>query len=247
MNPLLYDMMLGQDVNFMDFDLECLPDPDTKKILQQLKDADTDQKRDIFLSAHGDWIIEQGYSGIWRMKKEDRCYVLNCLLKQLVMYRTSAEIKQFCNGLDDVMGMWTTIQQNPRQWKALFCDDIKNQKLTKSCFEALYKINWSEPGSNKRSKEEDTIYSWEVFLQDVNDEEVDCTFKDILIFITGADHVPPGGFPSQISIDFYSENGRLPFSSTCTLSISLPRGIQNPEFTRLLLRSLKECVGFGKI
>ena len=32
---------------------------------------------------------------------------------------------------------------------------------------ALFKTKWSEEGTNNKSEEQDTIYSWEIFIQDI--------------------------------------------------------------------------------
>lgn len=36
LNPLLYSMMIGQEVDFMDFDLDCFADHDIRNILQKV-------------------------------------------------------------------------------------------------------------------------------------------------------------------------------------------------------------------
>ena len=82
------------------------------------------------------------------------------------------------------------------------------------------------------------------------DKSVTFSYEDLLIFITGADKIPPTGFPSAIHIEFYSYDGakRLPFTSTCALTLSLPRGINNPdEFSDIMKTCLTESSGFGKM
>lgn len=95
-----------------------------------------------------------------------------------------------------------------------------------------------------------TIYAWELFLQDIDDQCVDVSFAELLSFITGTDNIPPRGFQKKIDIQFYtSESGtRLPSASTCSLVLFLPRGVRDPnEFKAVMLRSLKESQGFHKI
>ena len=79
---------------------------------------------------------------------------------------------------------------------------------------------------------------------------VAATFE-VLIFITGTDTTPPCGFSSKIVIEFYSNESdcsRIPFASTCSLTISLPRGMDNPDiFRTIMVRALKESHGFGKM
>jgi len=45
---------------------------------------DTYKKRDRFLSAPGNWVIEQGYANTWRMKITDRVKAVCVLVKQRV-------------------------------------------------------------------------------------------------------------------------------------------------------------------
>jgi hypothetical protein len=55
---------------------------------------------------------------------------------------------------------------------------------------------------------------------------VDFKFEELLVFLTGADCLPPLGFPDRCSINFYDQEPgvkRIPFASTCSLSVS-PQG-----------------------
>lgn len=62
---------------------------------------------------------------------------------------------------------------------------------------------------------------------------------------------PPLGFAYPITIEFYDSiagEQRFPYSSTCSLKISLPRGVGEPEaFSALIKQSLLECHGFGMV
>lgn len=78
---------------------------------------------------------------------------------------------------------------------------------------------------------------------DLSAEEEDCELPltDILVFWTGADTVPPCGFESSLNVAFFSQDAstgrltqeppsrRLPSSSTCSLTLSLPRDVGDPE------------------
>lgn len=83
--------------------------------------------------------------------------------------------------------------------------------------------------------------------------------EDILAFWTGADSIPPMGFtvPSIIdddtcdcerplSVAFYNDKHRLPYSSTCCMRLWLPTGVDDLLFNDLFSRSLTESAGFGK-
>ena len=89
------------------------------------------------------------------------------------------------------------------------------------------------------------MYCFEVFLQDLSESEVTgLELKDLLIFITGEDKVPPLGFDHLISIEFYDSDKILPWTSTCILSLNFPRQIEHPtDFKRIMVQSLLECQG----
>ena len=73
---------------------------------------------------------------------------------------------------------------------------------------SLYQLNRLEEGSNKRDRENSTIYCFEIFLQDLEEEEVTgLSLEDLLLFITAADCVPPLGFDKLITIEFYDFEG----------------------------------------
>jgi hypothetical protein len=77
---------------------------------------------------------------------------------------------------------------------------------------------------------------------------VPATFGELLSFITGSDIIPYLGFQKKIEIKFFTEQGRLPNVSTCSLELWIPRGIEDPEKLReIMIRCLKESCGFLKI
>lgn len=43
-----------------------------------------------------------------------------------------------------------------------------SQNMNKRMFQSLYDIKWSGIGSNRRAEEEDSIYCWKIFLQDID-------------------------------------------------------------------------------
>ena len=77
------------------------------------------------------------------------------------------------------------------------------------------------------------------------------TFEDLLIFITGEDEVPTLGFPNKPSIDFYTQEAgvrRLPYASTCAMTLFLPRGItEEQELHSIQNQSVKDSLGFLKV
>ncbi|OWF53493.1 G2/M phase-specific E3 ubiquitin-protein ligase-like [Mizuhopecten yessoensis] len=250
LNPDLYQLMTrGPDVNVNTaFDLDLIPDEDARNKLKQLKEVRNADEMDTFLAANGEWMLGQGFTNTWRLKFTEVNRAVATLIKQLIFYRTSAEINQFTSGVNEVFGLWDTVKKDPACWSAVFC--TPNILLSKESFMDQCSISWSLAGSNRRLKEEESIYSWEVFLQDIGEKTVPLTFEELLVFCTGADKIPPAGFPSKISIMFYevdAEETRLPSVSTCALHLNLPRGSTPENLTSLFLRAVKESEGFGKI
>lgn len=81
------------------------------------------------------------------------------------------------------------------------------------------------------------------------DSEV--TLPMLLAFWTGCDVLPPGGFPVQPRVTFFTqEEGirRLPGSSTCGLVLMLPRGQTDADaFNETMVFVLSNTYGFGKL
>jgi hypothetical protein len=91
-------------------------------------------------------IAEFGYPKIYRCNLSNESEMIESLLKQHFVDGVHAGVSQFFNGLNSIGQLGDIILQN----KQLFD-----------------KINRSEEGSNQRSKEDSTIYCFEIFLQDL--------------------------------------------------------------------------------
>jgi hypothetical protein len=87
------------------------------------------------------------------------------LIQYFVSFRTSAEIQQFTRGIDSLGTLWQTVKENAAKFKPLLC--TAPQALDKAQFERLCVYDRSPEGSNNRIAEEQSIYSWEMFLQDI--------------------------------------------------------------------------------
>ncbi|KAG8004748.1 hypothetical protein GBF38_016624, partial [Nibea albiflora] len=130
---------------------------------------------------------------------------------------------------------------------------LKQEKksLSKAAFKAIFSYNYSTRGSNHREAEEDTIFSWEMVLNMIEDKVTELRFEDLLIFVTGADEVPALGFPRKPRIDFYEQEAgqrRLPYTSTCAMCLYLPRGItEEDKLHEMLFQATRDSLGFGKV
>ena len=118
--------------------------------------------------------------------------------------------------------MWFSFEIRLSLWYKLLCAWWLYAERIKS----LFKVQFSEKGSNVRAMEEQTY----VFFVDFMDEcegihvytiwchdymqvslivagELECTLKDILIFSSGSNKIPPTGFTETPTLSFlYSES-----------------------------------------
>jgi len=62
--------------------------------------------------------------------------------------------------------LWELVASHAVLFKRLFCQTYTT--LPKDIVDRLCQVVFSEQGSNARAKDEETIYSWEVLLQDIH-------------------------------------------------------------------------------
>ena len=95
---------------------------------------------------------------------------------------------------------------------------------------------FSEHGSNSREKEEATFMFLfqNVFI--IGDDENSVKLETIVAFFTGADAVPPLGYPS-ITLHFSEEN-IYPTASTCAIVLTLPTKHQTYDVFKQLMMFL---------
>ncbi|KAK2814659.1 hypothetical protein Q5P01_000862 [Channa striata] len=158
-------------------------------------------------------------------------------------------VQEFIARMNSCGGLWNLVEVYWTQFQPLFVNESK--KLTQNCVQQLFNIEWSPTGSNNKDQEEATIYLWEGWLMEIQEAGTDISFEDLLVFVTGADHIPPLGFPHPCTITFYDQepgSRRIPYASTCSLTISLPRGVEEEqEFNDLMNTARKGSLGFGKV
>jgi hypothetical protein len=191
---------------------------------------------------------------MWKYREKN--LLLDTMSLYCVIHKSKAAIDQFIDGLNSIGSLMSQLKNHPLLFKELFCANSGNLSINE--FRQLCKINFSQVGCNDRSGEEKSILWWEEMLDNLSQkEEVDgISLKELLTFVTGADEVPPAGFPKLIDIDFYYQPldsrgqvlRRLPHASTCALQLYLPRNVPDYEEMKNLLReSLHGCQGFGKV
>ncbi|KAJ8307297.1 hypothetical protein KUTeg_015381 [Tegillarca granosa] len=159
------------------------------------------------------------------------------LVKHFVYFRTHAEISQFLKGLNCVGSFCNVIRNNLDELIALFTPS--KEKLMAKILKSIYNVNLSPIGHNLRPLEQDSLYSFNCLLQDL---EAEISLHDLLIFWTGSSDIPPLGFHKQLEINFVENNekkkkkkNKLPVAHTCDMSLELPRGVGDPsEMMRIM-------------
>lgn len=74
---------------------------------------------------------------------------------------------EFGRGFDSVLNLHKVIVANASRFQSLFTHDPAEFCLTRRSFKALFRYMYSDEGSNKRRQESETVYAWEMLLQDI--------------------------------------------------------------------------------
>ena len=81
------------------------------------------------------------------------------------MFRCTPGADELAKGMNDVFKMYDVIRDNAEAYMPLFVS--APAPLNRHRFKQLCVVQKSSEGSNSASQEEDTLYSWEVFLLNV--------------------------------------------------------------------------------
>ncbi|XP_031328077.1 G2/M phase-specific E3 ubiquitin-protein ligase-like [Photinus pyralis] len=158
-----------------------------------------------------------GYEVITDMKTKDQ--LLDDVTKFYAFHRIRPALGQFREGLNTGM-IYELLKSHPNLFQNTMC---QTEDITSNTLEKLFSIMYSEQGSSKRSIENRIISFWRDFLLDCEDNVTEVTLKDVIIFITAAETVPPLGFSIAPKITFLHDDATLyPKANTCALEISLP-------------------------
>ncbi|XP_034439600.1 uncharacterized protein LOC117760586 [Hippoglossus hippoglossus] len=240
LHPALYQLMCGLNPSLEDFSSADIADAEVQQRLQQLQCC-TDAK--LLSPSLCDWVSSCGISGIYSASSDQIPAIYMGLVKHCIYNRVASMISQFTEGMNSCGGLWDTVQS---QWEAFVpvMTSARQEPLTLEEFKQLFHVCYSHVGSQLRASEEATMGHWETVLTFINNDQAEFSFEDVLAFITGADHLPPLGFPRLISLHFYSQDG-LPHASTCALELFLPRAVAGAvDLLALLSRAVHEALGF---
>lgn len=180
-----------------------------------------------------------------RWTVQEKQALVRVLCEHLIISKCKAPLDQFVEGFKSVdANFFECIKVNVSLFHDLFC--YSEEQLTASKFRELFNVCFSLQGSNDREREEQTCLWWEELIH-----EGTIPFPKLLEFVSGCSEVPPLGFDKKIDIKFYNQDGkarRFPWTSTCSLEMSLPRAVESyPDFKDLIEQALSCTCGFGQI
>ncbi|CAB1446676.1 unnamed protein product [Pleuronectes platessa] len=240
LHPALYQWMCGLNPSMEDFSSEDIADAEVQQRLQQLQFC-TDVK--LLSPSLCDWVSSCGIPGIYSASSNQIPAIYMGMVKRCIYNRVASMISQFIEGMNSCGGLWNTVQSH---WEAFVpvMTSTPQEPLTLEEFKQLFQVCYSHEGSQLRASEEATVGYWETVLTFISNDQAEFSFEDVLEFITGADHLPPLGFPRSISLHFYSQDG-LPHASTSAPELFLPRAVAGAvDLLVLLSRAVHEAPGF---
>ncbi|KAB0805056.1 hypothetical protein PPYR_02026 [Photinus pyralis] len=186
--------------------------------------------------------------------------IITDTVKFYAIKRIENPLNQLIEGLS-ICGLYEQIRLYPHLFENLFCQE--KSRLTADSLECTFVMQYSEVGSNKRLLENRAMSYFRDFLADCEEDETiqneECqdreldeqrsvTLTDVLIFATGADVLPPLGFPVKPTIQFlHGEDSRsFPMANTCGLEFKLPTCHSTYEqFKENMNFAIGNCKSFG--
>ena len=166
-----------------------VPEDKMKEILSALEKCTNDEQFDAFKESNADAIADYGYTSVYTSDLTMKGDFEHSLLKQSLVFSFHAEIEQFKQGLNSIGEFGDTVMSNAGVFKVVLPKD-SNEKLSFLSMKKMIHVNYSESGSNNKEKEDKTMYCFDTFLQDLDEDEIeDLSLYDLLVFTTGADTI----------------------------------------------------------
>ncbi len=226
--------------------LEDIPDIFVREKLQALAKAKSTEEMRALIEKEMDFLFECGYTKPTRsVTINDKEKIIKAIWLHYVHFVPLAELQQFRKGFRDTLQMSRLIFRDPNGVHN-FLVPTRLFEVTTEFFIDAFAVEYSHQGSNKRTSEEAVILHWNEYLSDCHGKPV--SLSDVLNFVSGASKLPAAGFENTPKIQFTDENC-LPYSSTCAITITLPRPYAHlsfEEFKEKVDMAIRNTCGFGK-
>ena len=175
---------------------------------------------------------------------DDKEDLVRSIWLHFVLFQPHAELEQLRKGLYQTLRFELLVCSHPNEvWGVLAASTVFDVTPKYLC--DSFAVQYSDNGSNNRTKEEAIVFYWYEYVSECDNVSV----GDILKFLSGSSRIPATGFDTTPKIRFTDED-RLPTVSTCDMSITFPRkmGLLNfEEFKSKLDFCILGSYGFGVV
>ncbi|XP_063794594.1 uncharacterized protein LOC134949797 [Pseudophryne corroboree] len=222
--------------------LQDLVDVEAKEIMQKIMNATSVENLQDVLYENN---LLLNLAGCLRVIKtvDDKHQIVQDYLHWYLRDRTMHSEERFKEGLK-TLGVLDAMNAHPDLFKKAFI--WKKDVMTSDVVSHLFKISYSPVGSNARIREERIICYWRDFILDCEERECRTKLQDILLFVTGVNHIPPIGLDPQPSIEFIDGSSNYPEANTCGNVLRLPFSKGYKEFKENLEFGILNSPGFGR-
>ncbi|XP_065906067.1 G2/M phase-specific E3 ubiquitin-protein ligase-like [Dysidea avara] len=224
--PLLSDsvyqyLCTGETTN-IEIDDEDLPLM-IKALIQQIKAATSNNEVQAVFDGeqylNQSALMETGYMKPFEaLTTDDKDEIISILIDYHCLIKPKAAMDQFAEGLQCTGVLHYMKHHDGCVLRDLF--RFRPSVLTAESLKELFSVTYS--GDDQRSVEEQAYVFFGDFLDDCEAGDIECTLEHVLVFCTGADSVPVGGFGKKIELIFLGDDKILPTSSTCFLTLRMP-------------------------
>lgn len=98
------------------------------------------------------------------MKLEDSSTIISALCRHFTVYSAVAELDQFVQGLQTLQ-FSSLMRKHPMLLRQVF--KAPQQEVTADFIQDFFNVQYSPPGSNRRSVEENIIMNWINYVHDI--------------------------------------------------------------------------------
>ncbi|XP_013877514.1 G2/M phase-specific E3 ubiquitin-protein ligase, partial [Austrofundulus limnaeus] len=202
--------------------LEEVNDSDLKAKLQNILDAETLPEAQQAVMEASVALSLLGCSEFIR-SLDQKTAIVDEAARAYVEGRTKAAKEQFMDGLQ-TLGVANAIVNHHDQMRPLFVGGLHAVSLEE--MQGLFQLHLSEPGSNNRRVENQTLLFWNDWLMEVDEGTRPVTLGQILTFASGVENIPPLGFCTTPRMEFlHCQDGSrrvFPEANTCEVILRLP-------------------------
>lgn len=196
-----------------------------------------------------------------QLQMVDKEMLIKSIWLHYVFCALHVELEQLRKGLLKTLQMETFVHSYPREFYNYLVGSTMFDVMPEYILDC-FTIRYSDQGSNDRTHEEAIIMHWTDYVMECEGKNLalcvdinglrftiftDVSIADILHFVSGATKLPATGFTTMPSIRFSDVDG-FPFSSTCDISITIPRSfglLSYAEFKSRMDMSILDSFGFG--